>query len=178
MEKRTARLTLLIDPDKKAVFEELCKQEDVTPSQRVRQFIREYVEERLGPDWREEREKDPDCDQNVRNTMKVLAPALLLATLSALNGCTAMPSSKARDTTLPAPQTQYDAQIVQPENNTVLTPEELAQRLVNTDVVVVGNTMGTTAPIFCSPGFRRHCIGCGQSRFLPWNSSTWTTRMS
>lgn len=57
MEKRTARLTLLIDPDKKAAFEELCKQEDVTPSQRVRQFIREYVEERLGPDWREEHEK-------------------------------------------------------------------------------------------------------------------------
>ncbi len=57
MEKRTARLTLLIDPEKKAAFEELCKQEDVTPSQRVRQFIREYVEERLGPDWREEREK-------------------------------------------------------------------------------------------------------------------------
>ena len=57
MEKRTARLTLLIDPEKKAAFEELCKQEDVTPSQRVRQFIREYEEERLGPDWREEREK-------------------------------------------------------------------------------------------------------------------------
>ncbi|MHA7925017.1 MAG: CopG family transcriptional regulator [Marinobacter sp.] len=57
MEKRTARLTLLIDPEKKAAFEELCKQEDVTPSQRVRQFIREYVEERLGPNWREEREK-------------------------------------------------------------------------------------------------------------------------
>lgn len=57
MEKRTARLTLLIDPDKKAAFEELCKQEDVTPSQRVRQFIREYVEERLGPDWREERDE-------------------------------------------------------------------------------------------------------------------------
>lgn len=57
METRTARLTLLIDPEKKAAFEELCKQEDVTPSQRVRQFIREYVEERLGPDWREEREK-------------------------------------------------------------------------------------------------------------------------
>tara|TARA_Y100000814_G_scaffold36237_1_gene23137 strand:+ start:341 stop:532 length:192 start_codon:yes stop_codon:yes gene_type:complete len=57
MEKRTARLTLLIDPEKKAAFEELCKQEDVTQSQRVRQFIREYVEERLGPDWREEREK-------------------------------------------------------------------------------------------------------------------------
>jgi hypothetical protein len=57
MEKRTARLTLLIDPEKKAAFEELCKLEDVTPSQRVRQFIREYVEERLGPDWREERKK-------------------------------------------------------------------------------------------------------------------------
>lgn len=57
MEKRTARLTLLIDPEKKAAFEELCKQEDVTPSQRVRQFIREYVEERLGPNWREERGK-------------------------------------------------------------------------------------------------------------------------
>ena len=56
MEKRTARLTLLIDPEKKAAFEELCEQEDVTPSQRVRQFIREYVEQRLGPDWREERE--------------------------------------------------------------------------------------------------------------------------
>ena len=57
MEKRTARLTLLIDPEKKAAFEELCKQEDVTPSQKVRQFIREYVEERLGSDWREDRKK-------------------------------------------------------------------------------------------------------------------------
>lgn len=74
--------------------------------------------------------------------MKFLAPALLFATLSALNGCTAMPSSKARDATLPAPQTQYDARVVQPENNTVLTPEELAQRLVNTDVVVVGEYHG------------------------------------
>ena len=46
MENRTARLTLLIDPEKKAAFEELCKQEDVTPSQKVRQFIREYVEEK------------------------------------------------------------------------------------------------------------------------------------
>ncbi|MBN7770351.1 CopG family transcriptional regulator [Marinobacter daepoensis] len=53
MENRTARLTLLIDPDKKKVFEALCKQEDVTPSQKVRQFIREFVEERLGPDWRD-----------------------------------------------------------------------------------------------------------------------------
>jgi hypothetical protein len=54
MENRTARLTLLIDPGKKATFEALCKEEDVTPSQKVRQFIREYVEQKLGPDWRDE----------------------------------------------------------------------------------------------------------------------------
>lgn len=53
MENRTARLTLLIDPDKKSAFETLCREEDVTPSQKVRQFIREYVEARLGPDWRQ-----------------------------------------------------------------------------------------------------------------------------
>lgn len=74
--------------------------------------------------------------------MKLLAPALLFASLSALNGCTAMPSSNAQEATLSAPQTQYDARIVRPENNTVLTPEELAQRLVNTDVVVVGEYHG------------------------------------
>ncbi len=52
VEKRTARLTVLVDPKKKAVFEELCNAEDVTPSQKVRQFIREYIEEHMGPDWR------------------------------------------------------------------------------------------------------------------------------
>lgn len=54
MEQRTARLTLLIDPKKKAVFEQLCSQEDVTPSQKVRQFIRDYIEENLGPQWRDQ----------------------------------------------------------------------------------------------------------------------------
>ncbi len=54
LEKRTTRLTLLIDPKKKAVFERLCAEEDVTPSQMVRQFIRNYIEERLGPDWRDQ----------------------------------------------------------------------------------------------------------------------------
>ena len=54
MEQRTARLTLLIDPKKKAVFEKLCSEEDVTPSQKVRQFIREYVEEKLGSDWKDQ----------------------------------------------------------------------------------------------------------------------------
>lgn len=54
MEQRTARLTLLIDPKKKAIFEKLCSEEDVTPSQKVRQFIREYVEEKLGSDWKDQ----------------------------------------------------------------------------------------------------------------------------
>jgi hypothetical protein len=54
MEKRTARLTLLIDPRKKAIFERLCANEDVTPSQKVRQFIRDYIEQELGADWLEQ----------------------------------------------------------------------------------------------------------------------------
>lgn len=54
MEQRTARLTILIDPKKKAVFEQLCDQDDVTSSQKVRQFIRDYIEAKLGPDWREQ----------------------------------------------------------------------------------------------------------------------------
>jgi hypothetical protein len=43
MELKTARLTLLIDPAKKAAFEQLCAQQDRTPSQVVRQMIREYL---------------------------------------------------------------------------------------------------------------------------------------
>jgi hypothetical protein len=35
MELRTARLTLLIDSNKKAAFERLCAQQDRTASQRV-----------------------------------------------------------------------------------------------------------------------------------------------
>ncbi len=54
MENRTARLTLLIDPRKKAAFEKLCALEDVTASQKVRQFIREYVEEKMGSSWRDQ----------------------------------------------------------------------------------------------------------------------------
>jgi len=54
MENRTARLTLLIDPKKKATFERLCSQQDVTPSQMVRKFIRDYIEQELGPDWQEQ----------------------------------------------------------------------------------------------------------------------------
>jgi len=45
MEKKTARLTLLIDPHKKKAFEELCALQDLTPSQVVRKLIREYLSE-------------------------------------------------------------------------------------------------------------------------------------
>lgn len=51
LEERTARLTILIDPRKKAVFERLCAQEDLTPSQVVRRMIRAYIETRLGRPW-------------------------------------------------------------------------------------------------------------------------------
>ena len=43
MENRTARLTILIDPRKKALFEEICNQQDLTPSQVVRKMIRQYI---------------------------------------------------------------------------------------------------------------------------------------
>lgn len=51
IERRTARLTILVDPRKKAVFERLCAEEDQTPSQVVRRLIREYIEKRLGRPW-------------------------------------------------------------------------------------------------------------------------------
>ena len=51
LEVRTARLTILIDPRKKAVFERLCAEEDATPSQVVRRLIRAYIEEKQGTPW-------------------------------------------------------------------------------------------------------------------------------
>jgi len=50
-ERRTARLTVLIDPRKKAAFERLCASEDLTPSQVVRRLIRAWIEERMGRPW-------------------------------------------------------------------------------------------------------------------------------
>jgi len=44
MENKTARLTILIDPNKKQAFEELCNRQDLKPSQVVRQLIREYLD--------------------------------------------------------------------------------------------------------------------------------------
>lgn len=59
LELRTARLTILIDPRKKAVFERLCAEEDATPSQVVRRMIRAYIEGKLGRPWRPEDEPLP-----------------------------------------------------------------------------------------------------------------------
>ena len=51
MEQRTARLTILIDPRKKALLERLSAEEDSTVSQLVRRLIRTYIEERTGRPW-------------------------------------------------------------------------------------------------------------------------------
>ena len=51
LEDRTARLTILVDPRKKALFERLCADEDATPSQVLRRLIRRYIEERTGQPW-------------------------------------------------------------------------------------------------------------------------------
>jgi hypothetical protein len=56
LEERTARLTILIDPRKKAVFERLCAEEDSTPSQVVRRLMRSYIETRTGKAWAPEAE--------------------------------------------------------------------------------------------------------------------------
>ncbi|HEX2492977.1 MAG TPA: hypothetical protein VHK24_04315 [Steroidobacter sp.] len=60
IEERTARLTILIDPRKKEVFERLCAEEDATPSQVVRRLLRRYIEERTGQPW------EPDDKRPVR----------------------------------------------------------------------------------------------------------------
>ena len=55
VENRTARLTILVDPRKKKIFEELCAALDVTPSQVVRKLIRQWIIDNAGerrlPDW-------------------------------------------------------------------------------------------------------------------------------
>ncbi len=58
-ENRTARLTVLIDPRKKALFERLCAEEDAVPSQVVRRLLRRYIEERLGKPWTPEKAPSP-----------------------------------------------------------------------------------------------------------------------
>jgi hypothetical protein len=43
MEEKPARLTVLIDAQKKKAFEALCASQDITASQVVRQLIRDYL---------------------------------------------------------------------------------------------------------------------------------------
>ncbi len=62
IEDRTARLTILIDPRKKELFERLCAEEDATPSQVVRRLLRRYIEERTGKPW--------TPDEEVRGTAR------------------------------------------------------------------------------------------------------------
>lgn len=59
MEDRTARLTILIDPRKKAVLERLSAEEDATVSQVIRRLIRSYIEERTGQPWVPEKNAVP-----------------------------------------------------------------------------------------------------------------------
>ncbi len=55
MESRTARLTILIDPRKKKLFEEICARQDLNSSQVVRKLMRQYMLDNLPeqevPDW-------------------------------------------------------------------------------------------------------------------------------
>lgn len=55
MESRTARLTILIDPRKKKLFEEICARQDLNTSQVVRKLMRQYILEHTPPetvpDW-------------------------------------------------------------------------------------------------------------------------------
>ena len=50
MEEKPARLTVLIDADRKKAFEALCALQDITASQVVRQLIREYLVKH-GVEW-------------------------------------------------------------------------------------------------------------------------------
>lgn len=55
MENRTARLTILLDPQKKKIFEDICASQDLTASQVVRKLMRQYIIDNAGerelPDW-------------------------------------------------------------------------------------------------------------------------------
>lgn len=61
MEQKTARLTILIDPAKKSAFEQLCAQRDLTPSQVVRQLIRDYLKDGK-VDWQPSGQRGPEQD--------------------------------------------------------------------------------------------------------------------
>ena len=43
MELKTAKITLLVEPSAKQRFEEICRRQDITPSQAIRRMVREYI---------------------------------------------------------------------------------------------------------------------------------------
>lgn len=59
MEDKPARLTVLIDADKKKAFDELCAAQDITASQVVRQLIRDYLQQH-GVQWSRALQRDTD----------------------------------------------------------------------------------------------------------------------
>jgi len=67
IEERTARLTILIDPRKKELFERLCAEEDATPSQVVRRLMRQYIEERTGKPWAPDEAKKSGAKRTARS---------------------------------------------------------------------------------------------------------------
>lgn len=69
-EERTARLTVLIDPHKKAVFEQICRDDDTTPSQVVRRLIRRYIEESTGHPWTPEETPEQAREAPARPTRR------------------------------------------------------------------------------------------------------------
>ena len=56
MEDKPARLTVLMDAEKKKAFEDLCASQDITASPVVRQLIREYLA-RHGVEYSTQRER-------------------------------------------------------------------------------------------------------------------------
>ena len=64
MENRTARLTILIDPRKKKLFEEICARQDLNSSQVVRRLMRQFILENIDaqdvPDWLDARAPNQD----------------------------------------------------------------------------------------------------------------------
>ena len=59
MEDKPARLTVLIDAERKKAFEDLCASQDITASQVVRQLIRDYLTKH-GVSYRTSSEKGAD----------------------------------------------------------------------------------------------------------------------
>lgn len=63
METKSARLTILIDPVKKQAFDELCASQDLTPSQVIRQLIRQYLDDHHTDYATKVRKRTPPEDQ-------------------------------------------------------------------------------------------------------------------